>query len=62
VGGLVAPDLTSNTRVGLGSWTTEQVVEYLQTGRNVYTAAGAQMGEVIAYSTSLMTREDLSPS
>jgi mono/diheme cytochrome c family protein len=60
VEGWLAPDLTSNTRIGLGRWTTEQIVEYLQTGRNVYAAAGAQMGEVITYSTSLMTRDDLS--
>jgi len=62
-GGLVegwfAPDLTSNTRIGLGRWTMEQIVEYLQTGRNAYAAAGAKMGEVITYSTSLMTPDDL---
>jgi mono/diheme cytochrome c family protein len=62
-GGLVeawlAPDLTSNPRTGLGAWTIEQIVEYLQTGRNAHAAAGAQMGEVISYSTSLMTPEDV---
>jgi mono/diheme cytochrome c family protein len=60
VEGWLAPDLTGNTRIGLGRWTTEQIVEYLQTGRNVYAAAGSQMGDVITYSTSLMTRGDLS--
>jgi mono/diheme cytochrome c family protein len=59
VEGWRAPDLTSNTRTGLGRWTLEQIVEYLQTGRNAYAAAGGQMGEVITYSTSLMTPEDL---
>jgi mono/diheme cytochrome c family protein len=62
-GGLVegwyAPDLTGNARTGLGRWRVEQIVEYLQTGRNAYAAAGAQMGEVITYSTSLMTPEDV---
>jgi mono/diheme cytochrome c family protein len=59
VEGWLAPDLTGNTRIGLGRWTTEQIVEYLQTGRNAHAAAGAQMGEVITYSTSLMTPDDL---
>jgi mono/diheme cytochrome c family protein len=59
VEGWLAPDLTSNARTGLSRWTTEQIVEYLQTGRNAYAAAGAQMGEVITYSTSLVTPEDL---
>jgi len=59
VEGWLAPDLTSNARIGLGRWTIEQIVEYLQTGRNAHAAAGAQMGEVITYSTSLMTPDDL---
>jgi mono/diheme cytochrome c family protein len=59
VEGWLAPDLTGNVRTGLGRWTTEQIVEYLRTGRNAYAGAGAQMGEVITYSTSLMTPEDL---
>jgi mono/diheme cytochrome c family protein len=59
VEGWLAPDLTGNTRIGLGRWTTEQIVEYLLTGRNALAAAGAQMGEVITYSTSLMTHDDL---
>ncbi len=30
----IAPDLTSNTRTGLGSWSVDEVVQYLKTGRN----------------------------
>jgi mono/diheme cytochrome c family protein len=59
VEGWQAPDLTSNTQTGLGRWTQGQIVEYLQTGRNTHASAGAQMGEVITYSTSLMTSDDL---
>jgi mono/diheme cytochrome c family protein len=54
----LAPDLTSNARIGLGRWTTEEVVEYLKTGRNARTSASGAMGEVIA-STSQMTDADV---
>jgi len=54
----LAPDLTSNPRVGLGGWSTEEIVEYLKTGRNARTAASGAMGEVIA-STSQMTDADM---
>lgn len=54
----LAPDLTANARVGLGRWSTEEVVEYLKTGRNARGAASGAMAEVIA-STSQMTDADV---
>jgi mono/diheme cytochrome c family protein len=54
----VAADLTSNTRIGLGAWSIEDIAEYLGTGRNARAAAGGAMAEVITYSTSLMTDAD----
>jgi mono/diheme cytochrome c family protein len=54
----VAPDLTANDRTGLGSWSTDDVVEYLRTGRNAHAGAGGAMADVITYSTSLMSDED----
>lgn len=54
----LAPDLTSNARIGLGRWTTEEIVEYLKTGRNARTSASGAMGEVIA-STSQLTDADV---
>ncbi len=54
-----APDLTGNTRTGLGSWNAADVVEYLSTGRNAHANAGGSMAEVVAFSTSIMTRPDL---
>src|SRR6202030_1070431 len=42
----VAPDLTANTRTGLGSWSREDIVEYLRTGRNARANAGGSMAEV----------------
>lgn len=55
----VAPDLTANTRTGLGAWQVEDIVEYLKTGRNAYANAGGAMAEVVSYSTSLMDDPDL---
>jgi mono/diheme cytochrome c family protein len=55
----VAPDLTPNTRTGLGAWSTEEIVQYLRTGRNAHANAGGPMADVVTNSTSLMTTEDL---
>jgi mono/diheme cytochrome c family protein len=54
----VAPDLTSNERTGLGSWSTDDVAEYLGTGRNAHAGAGGAMADVITYSTSLLSDAD----
>ena len=54
-----APDLTGNTRTGLGSWNADDIVEYLSTGRNAHANAGGSMAEVVAFSTSIMTKPDL---
>jgi mono/diheme cytochrome c family protein len=54
----VAPDLTANTRTGLGRWNIEDITEFLRTGRNARAAAGGAMANVITYSTSLMNAED----
>src|SRR5450631_3211676 len=54
----VAPDLTSNTRTGLGRWNIDDIAEFLGSGRNAHAAAGGAMAEVISYSTSLMSDAD----
>jgi mono/diheme cytochrome c family protein len=54
----VAPDLTANERTGLGSWSIDDVTEYLGTGRNAHAGAGGAMADVITYSTSLMSDTD----
>jgi mono/diheme cytochrome c family protein len=54
----VAPDLTSNNRTGLGAWSVDDITEYLKTGRNARAGAGGSMGEVVTYSTALMSDED----
>jgi mono/diheme cytochrome c family protein len=54
----VAPDLTANERTGLGSWSIDDIAEYLRTGRNAHAGAGGPMAEVITYSSSLMSDAD----
>ena len=54
----VAPDLTANKRTGLGTWSVEDVAEYLRNGRNAHAGAAGAMADVITYSTSLMNEAD----
>jgi mono/diheme cytochrome c family protein len=54
-----APDLTGDTRQGLGTWSSSDIVEYLKTGRNRHTMAGGSMVLVIEASTSQMHNDDL---
>lgn len=55
----VAPDITNDARTGLGAWSVDDVVTYLQTGRNTHAAASGPMAEVVTNSTALMPVEDL---
>jgi mono/diheme cytochrome c family protein len=54
-----ASDLASDLGGGLGQWSKDDLVEYLATGRNRHSSATGPMGEVVQYSTSKMTRDDL---
>jgi len=54
----VAPDLTPNMRTGLGAWGTQDIADYLKSGRNAHAAAGGPMADVVTYSTSLLTDAD----
>ena len=53
-----APDLTANSRIGLGEWTVADIAEYLKTGRNRHSGAGGAMADVVMYSTSLLSDAD----
>jgi mono/diheme cytochrome c family protein len=57
--GWVAPNITNDDRVGIGRWSVEDVVGYLQTGHGVQSAASGPMAEVITNSTALMNQADL---
>jgi mono/diheme cytochrome c family protein len=54
-----APNITSDQHHGIGSWTVDEVVEYLKTGRNARSGAAGLMSEVVRDSTSKMSDSDL---
>ena len=54
-----APDITGDKRVGVGAWSTDDIVEYLKTGANRYTSASGPMAEEISDSTSHWSLGDL---
>jgi mono/diheme cytochrome c family protein len=62
-GGLVqdqfAPRLDAAPRSGLKSWSVDDIVEYLQSGRNGRSHAGGLMAEVVVDSTSVMSDADV---
>jgi mono/diheme cytochrome c family protein len=57
--GWFASDLTSESNAGLGSWTVQDIVEYLHSGRNAHSLASGPMAEAVENSTSLMRGSDL---
>jgi len=57
--GWFAPDLTSENNAGLGSWTADDIVEYLHSGRNRHSLASGPMAEAVENSTSMMQDTDL---
>jgi mono/diheme cytochrome c family protein len=55
----LASNITGNPRFGLGSWSTDDVAQFLKTGRNAKSAATGPMAEVVAFSTSQMSEADV---
>ena len=55
-----APDITPNTRIGIGGWQKQDLIDFLRTGLNAHSAASGEMGEAVGYSTSQMNDADLS--
>jgi len=58
VDGWFAPRLDGAARGGLTSWSVEDIVEYLQSGRNAKSHAGGLMAEVVTNSTSQISDAD----
>jgi mono/diheme cytochrome c family protein len=59
VAGWFAPRLDGAGRSGLKSWSVEDIVEYLQSGRNARTNADGPMAEVVVNSTAKMSDADV---
>jgi mono/diheme cytochrome c family protein len=59
IDGWFAPRLDGAMRSGLKSWSVDDIVEYLQSGRNGKSHAGRLMGEVVVNSTSKMSDADV---
>jgi mono/diheme cytochrome c family protein len=59
VQGMFAPRLDGAARSGLKSWSADDIVEYLQSGRNGRSHAGPLMSEVVVNSTSRMGDADV---
>lgn len=57
--GWFAPDITTNSRKGIGGWSKDELVQYLKTGSNTWTLASGPMAEAVSHSTSQMTGEDV---
>ncbi|HXR94307.1 MAG TPA: cytochrome c [Rhizomicrobium sp.] len=57
--GWFASDITGNPDLGTGRWSIEDIVKYLKTGHNRFSAATGSMAETVEDSTSNMSLEDL---
>jgi mono/diheme cytochrome c family protein len=57
--GWFAPDITSDKRRGLGAWSIDDIVAYLETGHNRFAAASGPMAEEVQNSSSKMSEADL---
>lgn len=57
--GWFASNITNDDHIGLGTWSTDDIAEYLKTGHNRTSAASGPMGDVVRLSTSRMTDADL---
>lgn len=55
----LAPNIRGGANGGIAHWSEEEIVTFLQSGRNAHTGAMTRMGEVVQLSTQYMLEEDL---
>ena len=54
-----APNITGDTRKGIGNWSSDDIAHYLKSGANAWTLASGPMAEAVSHSTSQMTDADI---
>ncbi|MBN3854202.1 c-type cytochrome [Paraburkholderia sp. Ac-20340] len=59
IDGWVPSNLRGNPRTGIGTWSEDDIVQFLKTGRNLHTAAFGGMTDVVQHSMQYMTDADL---
>jgi mono/diheme cytochrome c family protein len=57
--GWVAPNITANAHSGIGSWSEDDIVQYLKTGANRFDIASGPMAEEVEHSSQHWQDEDL---
>jgi len=57
--GWFAPDITNDSRRGLGDWSPQDIVEYLKNGHNRFAGAAGPMGDEVANGSSHLSDADL---
>ncbi|MGF6840654.1 mono/diheme cytochrome c family protein [Paraburkholderia youngii] len=59
IDGWVPSNLRGNARTGIGAWSEDDIVQFLNSGRNLHTAAFGGMTDVVQHSMQHMTDADL---
>ncbi|WP_350431103.1 cytochrome c [Shewanella sp. H8] len=54
-----APSLRAGNNTNLEHWSVQDLMDYFSTGRNYYSAVAGEMTDVIQYSLSHLTKDDL---
>jgi mono/diheme cytochrome c family protein len=57
--GWLAPNITADTRTGIGAWSLDEIVDYLKAGANHWTLVAGPMAEEVRNSSAAMTDADL---
>ena len=57
--GWFAPDITDDSRRGLGDWSPQDIAEYLKNGHNRFAGAAGPMSDEVANGSSQMSDADL---
>nr|WP_244108581.1 cytochrome c [Burkholderia gladioli] len=60
IDGWVPTSLRGEPRTGLGTWSEQEIVRFLKTGRNLHTAAFGGMTDVVDHSMQYLSDADLS--